>query len=75
MSLERHYKTAVAAEILGMSPATLRSAALRGEVCPIRIGTDLYWPESVVEEWLARNRVDNSRVVPLHRASTTRRSA
>lgn len=73
--IERHFKTADLADLLGISPKTLRRAALRGELTPVRIGSDLIWPESTIEAWLTRNRVDNSRVVPLHRASTTRRSA
>lgn len=77
--IEKHWKTAELAERLGLSPKTLRRAALRGEVSAIRIGGDLIWPESAVQAWLERNREDNSAggtVVPLHtRASTTRRTA
>lgn len=75
-ALERHYKTTELAQLLGLSPQTLRNAALRGELAPVRVGGDLLWPESAVQGWLDRNRVDNSRVVQLHtRASTTRRTA
>lgn len=76
-ALERHMKTAQVAEMTGVSPAKLRQAALRGEVDPVRIGTDLYWPESEVAKWLEQRRLSNSRggtLVPLHtRASTTKR--
>lgn len=74
-ALGRHYKTRELSELLSVSPQTLRAAALRGELCPVRVGSDLIWPEQEVVEWLDRNRVDNSRVVSLHtRASTNRRS-
>lgn len=71
----RHYKTKPLAELLGISGETLRQAALRGELHPVRVGGDFIWPEEDVQAWLDRNRVDNSRVVPLARASTTRRRA
>ena len=74
--IEKHYKTAEIAELLSIAPKTLRRAALRGELTPVRAGSDLLWPESVIQAWLDRNRINNSRVVPIHnRASTTRRSA
>jgi excisionase family DNA binding protein len=75
----QHLKTTELAELLSLNPETLRRAAARGELKPIRIGRDLIWPVDDVRAWLDRNRVDNSRVVPIRRqtpASTnTRRSA
>lgn len=76
--IAQHLKTAELAARLSLNPETLRRAAARGELKPIRIGRDLLWPEDEVAAWLERNRVDNSRVVPFRRhapASTTRRSA
>lgn len=72
----QHLKTTELAQLLSLNPETLRRAAARGDLKPIRIGRDLLWPEDEVRAWLDRNRVDNSRVVPIRRQtppSTTRR--
>lgn len=74
--IAQHLKTTELAARLSLNPETLRRAAQRGELRPIRIGRDLLWPEDEVAAWLARNRIDNSRVVPLTRetrASTDQR--
>jgi excisionase family DNA binding protein len=76
----QHLKTTELAERLSLNPETLRRAAARGELKPVRIGRDLIWPEEEVARWLQGKTVDNSRVVPLKRedrASTEskRRSA
>lgn len=73
MTVPRHFKTAEIAELLAIAPATLRKAALRGEISPVRVGGDLIWPEPEIERWLAANRVDNGNVVSLARASSNRR--
>ena len=77
--IAQHLKTTELAERLSLNPETLRRAAARGELKPIRIGRDLLWPEDEVTAWLERHRVDNSRVVPIRRqtpaSTTTRRSA
>jgi excisionase family DNA binding protein len=73
--IEQHYKTEELAGRLALHPETLRRAAARGEVCPIRMGRDLLWPESEVERWLQTKRVDNGVVVRLSRSSTIRRTA
>jgi excisionase family DNA binding protein len=64
--IDRHYKTLELAELLGVHPETLRRAAQRGELRPVRIGRDLLWPEGEVKAWLESNR-EVSRVVPLRR--------
>lgn len=78
--IERHYKTGEIAELLSLHPETLRRAAQRGELRPVRVGRDLLWPESEVQSWLDVNRQTDARVVPLRSedrasSSTTRRSA
>lgn len=54
--IERHFKTEPLAELLGISADTLRRAAQRGEIRPVRLGHDLIWPESEVERWLNERR-------------------
>ena len=56
MAIERHWKTEPLAEQLGISPDTLRRAAQRGEIRPVRLGRDLLWPESEVQRWLDAQR-------------------
>ena len=63
----QHLKTTELAERLSLNPETLRRAAQRGELKPIRIGRDLIWPEEEVVRWLQGKTVDNSRVVSLRR--------
>ena len=43
--MRQHFKTAVLADRLGINPETLRRAAARGELRPIRVGRDMIWPE------------------------------
>lgn len=54
--IDKHYKTEPLAELLGISADTLRRAAQRGELRPVRLGRDLLWPESEVQAWLDRQR-------------------
>lgn len=70
--IDRHYKTLELAELLGVHPETLRRAAQRGELRPVRIGRDLIWPEGEVKAWLESNR-EESRVVPLRRDTQQQR--
>lgn len=76
-AIVQHLKTPALARLLDLHPETLRRAAQRGELDPIRIGHDLIWPVNEVQAWLDRNRT-HSRVTPIRRqdrSSTTRRSA
>lgn len=61
--LVKHWKTEPLAAQLGIHPETLRRAAGRGDLRPIRVGRDLLWPESEVIEWLERNRTPEQRRV------------
>jgi excisionase family DNA binding protein len=54
--IERHMKTEPLAERLGISADTPRRAAQRGDLRPIRIGRNLFWPESEVQRWLDAQR-------------------
>lgn len=63
----QHLKTTDLAERLSLNPETLRRAAARGELKPVRIGRDLIWPEDEVVRWLQERTIDNSRVVALRR--------
>lgn len=67
MSIGQHLKTTDLAERLSLNPETLRRAAARGELKPVRIGRDLIWPEDEVVRWLQERTIDNSRVVALRR--------
>jgi excisionase family DNA binding protein len=58
--IERHYKTEPLAELLGISADTLRRAAQRGELRPVRLGRDLLWPEPEVRRWLDSQRQPES---------------
>lgn len=63
----QHLKTTELAERLSIHPETLRRAAAKGELRPVRIGRDLIWPEEEVVRWLQGNTVDNSRVLAFKR--------
>lgn len=65
--IDQHFKTTDLAERLSIHPETLRRAAAKGELKPVRIGRDLIWPEEEVARWLQGKTVDNSRVVALRR--------
>lgn len=54
--IDKHWKTEPLAEQLGLSADTLRRAAQRGELRPVRVGRDLLWPESEVQRWLDKQR-------------------
>lgn len=54
--IQKHWKTEPLAEQLGISPDTLRRAAQRGELRPVRLGRDFLWPEDEVQRWLDRQR-------------------
>lgn len=73
--IPQHYKTERMAERLDIHPETLRRAAARGELHPVRIGRDFIWQEDEVRAWLQANTVDNSRVVRLTHPTPTRRTA
>lgn len=73
--IEKHYKTADLAELLGIHPETIRRAAARGDLESVRVGIDRIYPESGVQRWLDSTR-ETPRVVQLssrrhNRASTT----
>lgn len=50
--IERHYKTAELAALLGMHPETIRRAAASGRLRSVRVGRERRYPESAVKEWL-----------------------
>lgn len=54
--IAKHWKTEPLAEHLGISADTLRRAAQRGELRPVRLGRDLLWPEPEVQRWLDMQR-------------------
>lgn len=56
MALDKHWKTEPLAQQLGIHPETLRRAAQRGELRPVRLGRDLLWPEQEVQRWLDEQR-------------------
>jgi excisionase family DNA binding protein len=58
--IDKHWKTEPLAEQLGISSDTLRRAAQRGELRPVRLGRDLIWPESEVQRWLDARRQPES---------------
>lgn len=58
--IPKHYKTEPLAELLGISADTLRRAAQRGELRPVRLGRDLLWPEPEVQRWLDNRRQSES---------------
>jgi excisionase family DNA binding protein len=58
--IDKHWKTEPLAEQLGISADTLRRAAQRGEIRPVRLGRDLIWPESEVQRWLDARRQPES---------------
>jgi excisionase family DNA binding protein len=50
--LERYYSTRELAELLGLNEATIRRAAMRGELRSIRVGHRRRYAYSAVVEWL-----------------------
>jgi len=58
--IDRHMKTEPLAELLGISADTLRRAAQRGALRPVRLGRDLLWPEPEVQRWLDEQRQPES---------------
>jgi len=50
--LERHYTTRELAEALGLNEATIRRAAMRGELRSRRFGHRRRYSHSAVMEWL-----------------------
>lgn len=51
--IERYYTVMELAELLSLSPETIRREAARGNLRFIRFGKDLRFAESAVKEWLA----------------------
>ena len=51
-ALERHYTTRELAEALGLNEATVRRAAMRGELRSVRFGHRRRYPHSAVLGWL-----------------------
>jgi excisionase family DNA binding protein len=51
-SIERHYTTKELAEVLGLNEATIRRAAMRGELRSVRFGHRRRYPQSAVLDWL-----------------------
>jgi excisionase family DNA binding protein len=49
--IERHFTTREVARLFGLNPETIRREAARGRLRFIRIGKDLRFAESAVEEW------------------------
>lgn len=54
--IERHYKGAELADLLGIHPETLRRHAAAGDIETVRVGNDRLYPESAVQAWLDRSR-------------------
>lgn len=71
--IERHYKGAELANLLGIHPETLRRHAAAGEIETVRVGNDRLYPESAVQAWLDRSR-EHTRVVSLAQRRQTRAS-
>lgn len=76
--IERHYRSAEAADLLGIHHETLRRYAQAGRIESVRIGTNRVYPESALQAFLDEHR-EPARVVSLtarrqNRASTTRRT-
>jgi excisionase family DNA binding protein len=68
--IEQHYSPKTLAELLDCSTETLRRAAIAGELRSVRIGKDRRFPESAVNEWLARfsdAQLEGGRVISLDR--------
>jgi excisionase family DNA binding protein len=53
--IERHYRPAEVAELLGIHVETLRRLALRREIRFVWVGRDRRYPESAIAEFLRRN--------------------
>ncbi len=71
MTIERHFKGAELADLLGIHPETLRRHAAAGEIETVRVGKDRLYPESAVQAWLDRSR-EHTRVVSLAQRRQTR---
>lgn len=52
--IEPHYTGRALARLLSVNPETIRRAAASGKLRSVRIGSERRYPESAVEEWLAR---------------------
>lgn len=50
--IERHYKTAELAALLGLHPETIRRAGEHGEIERVRVGSDFIYPQSAIEAWV-----------------------
>lgn len=50
--IEPHYTTAQVAGLLAVNPETVRRLAARSELRFVRIGSELRFPESAVQEYL-----------------------
>lgn len=50
--LERHYTTRELAELFGLNEATIRRAAMRGELASVRFGHRRRYAHSAVVAWL-----------------------
>ena len=53
---QRHFSTQELARFLGVHPETIRREAARGRLRSIRVGSERRYPESAVNEYLARSR-------------------
>lgn len=54
--IERYYTVHDVADLVGIHPETVRREAARGLLPFIRIGRDLRFAESAVQEWLDSKR-------------------
>lgn len=54
--IERYYAVQEVADLVGIHPETVRREAARGFLRCIRIGRDLRFAESAVQEWLDSKR-------------------
>jgi excisionase family DNA binding protein len=64
-----------AAALLNVRPSWVRDAVRAERLPVIRIGRHLRFTRTMLEQWAARNRIDNAAAAPLARFErTTRRS-